>query len=446
MKTKKVLLTAMIPLFMMGANPIYAGGHESHGGSVLIRDNEVIIADPFVQKTNPPSDGESMTFSDELKSYLLHVKQLLENYDISGENPFGLNNNVDFWRHKVFGSDIQYRYSEELPCEDPFSVVPGTDGELVQFACTINRITWFKKSIFEQLSLKDQVLAIIHERLHAFTFEGHNLISDFISIIRTMLTIQNEQFHGERRRLTEDEFNQILRIRKVAHQLGFKPTGENPSTLDITSVGGGVVNHSVVPWSVFIGIGSLVENSTLSGNLEIMYSMIQRSNISGGKIINSYINNSSNLNNCRIENSRLINTNLVAQNSSILNSEFLRSTDDWLLEQLTNTLLGEDYRFGSFILDDDVILNHVQFRCAKSNPYGHDIQSCADLKIHIKQNVQLANLSMGFYPSNFFFSAPSLIFSEGSTINGATVPNLIIKVSGENKISSFSELLKLRKK
>ncbi|MBI2646335.1 MAG: hypothetical protein HYW85_04820 [Deltaproteobacteria bacterium] len=268
-----------------------AGGNVGNGGWGLIRDNEVILADPFFKVPNYDGVGERWTLGPELKSYLEHIASLLGAYGVpkvyldevlSDIKPPAWKRHIDnaeikrrvqkfgsryrmgspFWFDNVFSEQTEYRYTEELPCNDPFELISDVKGEPVLLGCTIENITWFKKSLFEKLNLKHQSLAIIHERLHAQSPKPHRIISDFISILDLMLTLQNNQLKGELPQLTEEELHIISRLKERAMELGLYVDIKGRV---IWPNGGGIINNEVgyemtISDSVYIGIGSYLRS------------------------------------------------------------------------------------------------------------------------------------------------------------------------------------------
>src|SRR3989338_3092756 len=301
---KTFILTFAFTLYVGAA---LAGGTEvGSGGSVIVRDNEVILADPFVKKFNTPEVGERWTFSNELNVYLHHIQTLLERYGVLA------NENTFFWDKKIFSDKVEYRYTEELPCNDSMTIQDDIPGEVASYGCTQGNITWFKESLFKKLNLKQQALAVIHERLHSFSPESHDVLSDFISILQMMLTLQNEQFQGQYRTLSQDEIDAIYRLRQRAEELGFKISPKADAySREIFPNGGGNIFRYKPPLSVasdaFIGIGSYIIHSPIGQGAIILNSFVRATSIGKESII---------------LNSELDGINKVGENSYISNTHF----------------------------------------------------------------------------------------------------------------------------
>ena len=278
-----------------------AGGNEAANGThVLLRNNETVLADPFVPRVdlNQEIPGTPVELSRELSTYLLHVRELLSRYGIYSEG---------FWFNRVFGNRVQYRYLEDLPCKDEIKLKPGVEGESVLAACTQGAVTWIKPSIFKTLNVKKQTVVLFHERLHDFTNAQHELISEMSATLLMMLTLQNEQFNGQYRELTSEEMEALLRLPKVAELLGFAVYSlydpfTTPYFYGIHSKGGGIVinnykdgtivdtmfgkddQFSIDP-TAFIGIGSIVKDSQVSADAVIVHSQVECSKIGTHSIL-----------------------------------------------------------------------------------------------------------------------------------------------------------------
>src|SRR3989338_8223909 len=253
----------------------FAGGHTEGGGSLVkLPNNEIGLADPFLKR-----DGNRAELSEELKSYLRHIKELLKRYGVSSEK---------FWDEEVFGSVIYlYLTDEEFDranCTDPMEVKTEEGAQVYNFACTKGHVTRIKQSAFEDknISLKVQAMGLIHERLHAFTNnqEDHYILSEFISTVLMMLTLQNDQSVKEKRRpLTTEEMNAIARLRDTAKLLGFEVA--DYKYLIVQNGGGIIVDHEnkvELSSTAFLGIGSKVdlfeEVISIGEEVEIINSII----------------------------------------------------------------------------------------------------------------------------------------------------------------------------
>jgi len=271
--TKQTLIFSLLFISTLS----YAGGgtETGSGGWVIVKDSEIVLADPFIKYPDVSGIGERWVLSDKLKAYLEHISNLMGYYGVPLRwwNPvfvkFFSQSTVrkkeeqwrysEFWTKKVFSEEVQFRYTEDLPCHDPIEFIKDVEGEPMLLGCTNDQITWFKKSFFEKLTLKQQALAIMHERLHAFTHRGHDVICDFISILNTILTLQEKQSAGVLVKPSEKELEAMYRLKTRAEEMGFEIEA---SPILIWPNGGGVIMTSLqepmVDKSSYISVGSMI--------------------------------------------------------------------------------------------------------------------------------------------------------------------------------------------
>ncbi len=300
------------------------------GGSYVLLSGQKTIADPFAVAPKPTSE---MQLSEESKKYLEEIKTLLLNYGIQSD---------DFWS-LVDGDKSEYQLvdsknGEKLPCEDKFQI--NANLPEIQYGCTTDGVTFLDKDVFyDQVAIQDQVLAILHERLHAFRptvgSVNHYWITQFVTGVNTLINVMREQAFGSRRDLTKDEVDSIKSLYRRAIELGFTVNrGEiaknggfikGKTTVDNSFIGvGSVVVESSIKDSMILS--SLIDHSEINSN-EIKYAQVFRTNSNSSKINSGQIQDStltnidsikSDLNYVKAADSKFTNTNI--ESSNILNS------------------------------------------------------------------------------------------------------------------------------
>ncbi len=443
-----MVIKTLILVCFFASKMVFAGGNVENGGSVIIQNGEVILADPFVAIR-----GNSLTLSSELKDYLNYIRSLLEKYAIpgTGDKPYQAYG-AGLW-DEVFNQLTEFRYisdNEELPCDDPMDIREVND-KAVLFACTHGHVTWFRESIFRQLSLWRQALAVIHERLHAWTKnnEPHDILSDFTSIIEMMLRLQNDQINGDRRSLTDEEWEAMDRLYFRARQLSLR-VGYERQGFNIVRNGGGIYYHDEpkdISTTLFVGMGSEIFASMEVGeNVSIVNSILSKSARVGNSstIVNSFIKT----------NSDRQNIITIGDNTTILDSDLFAQYAGGGIEIGSNSNLEKLWGcFDELIVEDTVSINGFKVEFKTLNK-----PVC-----RIGQKATLRNVAFSGHGEHFYWTdaliipfiyrgiknglAPKLFFVSGSEIDMTGYGELELVIpSGITEIKNSEDLLNLRTK
>jgi hypothetical protein len=175
---------------------------------------------------------------------------------------------------------VDYYFVDALPaglCDSSFrsqagNIPSSTGTQVKEFGCTAGPSTYILKSLFAELSVRDQALAIIHERLHALGLEYQELlVADVVAGLNTVLGLYNqEQITGvtaaaaNRPSLTDTQMSAITFLIKRISQMGL--AAGNPDSPEefmtdwqVARNGGGLyhVLSSLSPYA-YLGVGSLL--------------------------------------------------------------------------------------------------------------------------------------------------------------------------------------------
>ncbi len=296
------------------------GGNSSGGGGAITRpDDSVVLADPFVIRHESEGTGE---LSDEIIAELQRAGWILVQYgaeysfmaklsffDDNSALIFPQANRIRphsytaaFINNHVLRGTIEYRFVADLPdyntCHQHRMVAlpEGASEQLV--ACTVGPITWIKESLFRRMSVREQALTVIHERLHTLS-PGlpEEIIADITTSLGTALELYNAQARGERPMLTDLQVNRLQRLmmrimqaelhrgRGYMAEMEASRAEHQDTTLDelqilntytVAREGGGLLitpYHDLteqMPEGAYVGIGAVVHPYSLSRNATIV--------------------------------------------------------------------------------------------------------------------------------------------------------------------------------
>jgi hypothetical protein len=212
------------------------GGLNGGGADVAIRDDQVVLADPYgtIRDQRPLSYEEA--FSPELRYEFTLVSLLAGAYsDLYKERTYlrdEYRRIIERSKTTIIGSkldelvtnpDIEYSLVDELPRIAECSRVvdyPGLqNGEkIARVACTVGSQTWIVKSLFQKLSLGDQAITLAHEGLRRLNTDDQTVFR-ITSGLRITLALLTKEWNGEFPQLTEIEMYRIKDSARAALKL-----------------------------------------------------------------------------------------------------------------------------------------------------------------------------------------------------------------------------------
>jgi hypothetical protein len=301
-----VLLMALLTLY---ASPSIAG-EGGRGDSEVWKEGRWLLADPFVPLQER---DEEMYLSAPMEKYLRAIQSLvkkrgLRNDEFWNEFVFNRTGSLQVYNAHGFGEGYIHvgpAFTLTSCKEDPPTLQDPTLIVTI-FGCTIGANTYFDNDGFDRLSFRDQALAIIHERLHAYVnyharlhpFENlkdlnadHQGIYEFVGSLSKLIALRMEQ-ETQKRILTKDEIKIIRRFHQRAVELGFNSLLADGND-EIWPNGGGVVEHRSYlrcNSNSFIGVGSIAWDVTISGNSTVVDSEIAGVEMTDATIINTDFN------------------------------------------------------------------------------------------------------------------------------------------------------------
>ncbi|MNK07787.1 hypothetical protein D3C87_257060 [compost metagenome] len=287
------LMTLSITLIMFFTASSFAAGPSTGGGGDIVRlpDDSVVLADPFLdhgdQQPNnmPPLRALNPRLLQAANVYNLALKLVFkEKNDVAAEieKLTVRSSNLRFYAVKNEAELNQFcaaggRKTYTLPSGVPVQKV----------ACTAGAETFLVEAVFEKLSLRQQVLLLIHERLTTLRDEngGKNFsaIARFITGIDSFLTVLKEQNSNKYRRLSSQEVNNLTEFYYSADEINLRNANapHDAFQVRIQPLGGGRISEdSVAADSALIDIESSVTKSSRVGEKsEIKKSQLVSTNV-----------------------------------------------------------------------------------------------------------------------------------------------------------------------
>lgn len=238
-----------------GASPAIAGAGKEGGGGTLVFRGEWNLADLFRAGQAP---GAPLELGYESLVYIERIQALVERYGIRTDR---------FWSAYASGPFNAVSSEADLRgagCVDEPIAFTSSSGIAQLYGCTRAGVSYVILERLDRLDFKKRVLALLHERLHAFAPQArHGDIMRFISGVHVLVTASEEQSGGTRRLLAASELRSISELFASAEALGFRVESRGGELQPrIWANGGGVFiasRYGQISPDTFIGVGSRVK-------------------------------------------------------------------------------------------------------------------------------------------------------------------------------------------
>jgi hypothetical protein len=302
-----LLFTPLLAFSRGGNEEVSGGGSEVGGGGnvVVLPDDSVHLADPFIVR--PAEDG-IQSFKDLHPSLIAelerigkllvrlgaatddHIDTKASNRALSEEEKRQIRMTRYLTRDfqaKFLISNIEnpvteYKFVDQFPssCRPVGDIGPTPDGYRVrELGCTKGPTTYILKEYFEKLSIREQALSLVHERMHGLIrdFE-HHFITDVTQGLKILLDFYNQQQSGQRPVLTDQ---QKLFLKGTLKALGVTGLNEGSpeeewefwQNWEVASGGGLFHKSAKVSKGAYLGVGSLLgEGGLMDSGSEFMNS------------------------------------------------------------------------------------------------------------------------------------------------------------------------------
>lgn len=304
-------MKSLVFVFAMTSILAFADKGPSSGGGgdvVILPNDQVVLADPFLnhdadQPRGLPSERSlNPKIIDAAKKYLRAVADLMNQEESLYTTLQELTVRSDYLEF------IAVRNTEELNdnCasggKKNYTLPNGA--KVQQVACTHENKTYLVEPIFIKLSLRDQVLLLMHERLTTLTdaagSRNYSAIANFTSGLNTFLDIFKEQRKNTFRQLTDAEQKRITALYSAIKELELRDSDipDDAFNWHAHSLGGGRVNDNVeIPANTTVSLGSNIgEGSTIEENVKIVRSDVWATKLgANSQVIDSILSEGSNL-------------------------------------------------------------------------------------------------------------------------------------------------------
>ena len=421
-----VLLSMGLMSLSLWAGPSVGGG----GDVVILPDDSVVLADPYIdsgapQPNNmPPLRALNPRILQVINLYQKASASLVSDFSIKGKSDIGealkllamRNNDLRFYGVQTTEELNQFcapggRKIYKLP----------SGAQVQQVACTAGNETFMVEPLFMRLSLRDQGLLLIHERLTTLRDQhggkNYSAIARFTTGLNIYLTVLNEQNKKKFRSLTNDEQKLLSDFFIAIEEIEKRNTDITDDSFQwvVHQNGGGRVHaNSVIDESAFISLnsvivkGSEVANDTRVINFSNPYRLVVK--MEEGAVIDNLANTFTyNNNNDYVPTAKSIiklKSNAKIQNVRIVNNQNLFTFGENV--SIADSVIDSTYfSVGSGSVVKNSIIDTSELTLGDSVTMSNATISYGQLKTRIASNEQLVDKSIlqstyeTYYPLGF---------------------------------------------
>ena len=271
----------LMSLVFIASTSAFAGPKISTRADVIILpDDSVVLADPFIdaQATQEAGGPLLQLLNPRIYQTIALYRQVGDKVNVN----FSLNRNSTINRVmdelldkrnklRFFGLATAEEMNKYCFAGRPVYKVP-TGGVVQQAACTKGNDTFIVKPLFLRLSIRDQAMLLIHERLTTVADDrgwiNFSAIAKYTTGLNTYLNIYNEQNRRIYRELSSEEQQNLFNFYSAIQEIEYRnaPYGTvSGLKWNVHKNGGGLISiESNVHPSAFIPM-----NTTIHGKSEI---------------------------------------------------------------------------------------------------------------------------------------------------------------------------------
>lgn len=373
MKTNryKILMSTLILFLILFNFKTFAsnGGSTGVGGGgdvVILPDDTVVLADPWIDSNAPQPNNMPplralnprilQLTSLYAKSAASLLKSLSPNFIVSDIE-------VEIRKLSTRSSGLRFYAVQDQNELNTFCASGGkkvyklpTGYSVSQVACTSGDETFLIEPIFIKLSLRDQVLLLIHERLTTLRDKlggkNYSAIARFTTGMGVYLDVYNKESKSNYPVLSDDETKKLSSFYTAIEEIQFRDSDPNSNSFEWVAHpngGGRIHNSSDVNSTAIISIDSVVSsNSTIGSNSKIIHSFLSSNFTTGeGSIIkNSYFESDN-------------NSSLgIGKNTTILNS---------IIKVDQNLIIGDDQKMSDGSITSETLASYF--------PLGYEVKA-----------------------------------------------------------------------
>lgn len=296
-------------------------GQDRGGGSYVVIDGKVTIADPYYagRSANQVDKITLITYKDfpeKVRAYIDQSQRLFRNLLRPAMLDFFFNDYVRNEKQRYYL--VPKSREKNVPCERYLPILNRKVDEHFQVGCTFGLDTYLFVDKWSQAPIEEQALALIHERLWAWTEDRHNnidqkIIADFITWAQVLENrYVNQELKNDRSLMPPAEIKGMRVFFKAAFLLGFD---YEEAFYDYSIVsGGGLIKDkdNITIENSFLGFGTFI---FAHNNSEIR--------IKNSTLLNTILKNTGTKKAIEISDSTTINSDLMV--SSFIHSRAIDS-------------------------------------------------------------------------------------------------------------------------
>ena len=431
---KNVFIVATI---LFWQNSVWAGPSVGGGGDVIILpDDSVVLADPFIDSGAPQPNN--MPPLRALNPRILQVINLYNKASTSlitdlADKESDINGVLS--KLATRNNDLRFYGVQTVEELNQFCAPGGrkiyklpNGAQVQQVACTAGNETFMVEPLFARLSLRDQGLLLVHERLTTlrdqYGGKNYSAIARFTTGLNLYLSLYGEQTKKKYRELTDVE-QKILSDFYVAIEEIEKRNSEitdNSFQWGAHKNGGGRVHvAAIVDESAFISLNSVItKGSEIGANVKIknfyneyLLPLIAEENASIDTLVTSYyVNRNYPQYSVKPSAQSMIK---VKANSSVVQTQIHNNIDGVTIgedSQLKNVQLSLSFfNSGTKLSLKDTALTGKVIKIGNNVSVEGSKLSSSE-RIDIKDDVQMTNVSSENHAN--------ITFSDKANLNGVT--------------------------
>lgn len=327
---KHLLLTAVLTAFSVTTFAQMGPSNGGGGDVVVLPNDDVVLADPFLdhggnQPNNmPPVRSLNPRILQAVQQYAKYSEGVLNRLSVKTSEIW-----AEMGKLATRKNDLRIYAVQSVQELNNFCAPGGKksyqlpDGALVQnVACTAGNETFLIEPMFLRLTIRDQALLMIHERLttlrDANGGKNYSAIARFTTGLRTFLEVGKEQLTGKYRQLSENEVHRLTEFYIATEEIEKRNSevGEDSFMWRAHSMGGGMVqSDTAIGANVLVNLRSRVNAGVVIGdNVRLVNTVVGE----GVKIGNGTL----------IEDSFVVDKSIVGAGAFLKNFTFVSSWND----------------------------------------------------------------------------------------------------------------------
>jgi hypothetical protein len=373
-------LNAIVILSALSINICWAGPSVGGGGDVVILpDDSVVLADPFmdggaIQPNNmPPLRALNPRILQLINLYKEIVSPMTESFS-NGKND--INNLLEELGKRK--NNLRFYAVQTVEELNLFCASGGrkiyklpNGAQVQQVACTAGEETFLIEPVFVQLSLRDQTLLLVHERLTTlrdqYGGKNYSAIARFTTGLNTFLNVYAEQTKNNFRILNTNEQKTLTEFYTATEEIEKRDTEVTADSFQwqAHANGGGRVHFdSNVDQSAIVSVRSLLgRGSSIGPNAKV----INLKNSRNSRVVLG--DNSLLLNSEASVRELLVGTNTVIKNTALTGDQVTLGSNSNFQDSRVYLVDNKSWRYYSVKFADNQKLNSNKIDWSTMNEF-----------------------------------------------------------------------------